>query len=365
MKKILFIAAVALAAAACSKTYSVGNDTQKAVGFATWAETMTKAYAGTWTEDVDAFKVYGTKKVGTNPAEDVFTGEEVTYKGGTTWSYSPLKFWDLTASNYTFYAFLPASKMASGTTAGIFESTAVSFANPTTNTEDILVASKEVRTRATGNSFMSTDAVELHFNHMASLVDFKVKKAESVGADAVITITSATLTGVYDEGTLNVTGYDGTTNKPTYSAFGWTPTTSTKTYTSTATPCVAEAVTTYDASGYASSTTSNPYGNIFTSYVLMPQDLTKGQKLNLEYTIADTQATANYTAEVNLEEFVKASATYSNPDNTFNNGDAITGWMPGVHYTYYVTISAKAITFTASVNPWDISTSTGYHYLLD
>ena len=40
MKKILFIAAVALAAAACSKTYNVGPESQKAIDFTSWSETI-------------------------------------------------------------------------------------------------------------------------------------------------------------------------------------------------------------------------------------------------------------------------------------------------------------------------------------
>lgn len=45
-----------------------------------------------------------------------------------------------------------------------------------------------------------------------------------------------------------------------------------------------------------------------------------------------------------------------------NKDPRISAWMPGVHYTYYITINANAITFTASIDSWN--EETGHYYLV-
>ena len=366
MKKILFIAAVAIAAAACSKTFDTNPAAGKAIGFSSWNETMTKAHAGSTWANGETFKVFASKTGAVN--ETVFNGQDVVFDGTAgTWGYSPVKFWDITATNYTFYAFLPANQLADGSYVanGEFVSKEVSFENPTTNSEDILVASKYSRDK--GATSMSTAAVDLAFNHAASLVDIKVKMDASLatmGTNVTVAVTAASLVDIRTKGTLTVTGYDSSNdNKPTFSAFGWTPdaTPTVGNYTASATPTVSSK-TTY-VNGVADTTTPAA-DDMFTEYVVMPQDLTNGQKLVLSYTITTDDGngasqTATYTdVPVLLENFVKT-------DNTTNSGDKIVGWMPGVHYIYYVTIGANAITFTASVNDWATEVISGYRYILN
>ena len=347
MKKIILIAAVAIAAAACSKTFDTNLATEKAIGFGTWAENLTKAYSGSWADD-DSFTVYGTKKTGSNAAITVFNGVEVTYNA-SKWSYTDIKFWDVAADNYTFYAFLPTNQLASGATDGKFTSKLISFEHPQANTEDVMVASEYSRNKV--GTAMPTGEVQLAFNHASSLIDIYVKKDKSLGDDAVLTVTAATLKDILYKGTLSVNSY--TSTKPNFS---WDRKTDKKDYAASALPVI-DSQTTYDASGNAESTT--PVANaMFTSYILMPQTLGDDQKLEISYKIELGGGEATYTRSIAMKDFVKT-------DNTTNNDTKIAGWNDGVHYIYYVTIGANAITFTATVNSWDVTTSTGYHYIID
>ena len=92
MKKIVFIAAVALAAAACSKTYSVGPDSQKSVGFSSWNDVMTKADKSAFAAN-DEIEVYGYKHNDGADAATVFNDVDVKFDG-SDWTYSPIRFWD-------------------------------------------------------------------------------------------------------------------------------------------------------------------------------------------------------------------------------------------------------------------------------
>ena len=61
-----------------------------------------------------------------------------------------------------------------------------------------------------------------------------------------------------------------------------------------------------------------------------------------------------------IVEFVK---TFDNVDDKDNEDTIIGGWEGGKHYTFYITINANAIVFTASITDW-VTPNNGYHYLL-
>ena len=229
---------------------------------------------------------------------------------------------------------------------------------------------------------MTTDVVQLDFNHIASLVDIKVKKDQALAdANATVKIIKAQLVSIKNTGSFSVTGYDSSNgNKPTFSGTGWTPdaTPTTTTYNPSVdntngvltTELVVSSNTTYDGSGLAGATTPDANA-LFSDYVVMPQALgttASDQRLVITYSISTGTApnvdTNTYTdVAINLASFVKEDSTNTNPDNKTNAGTAITSWMPGTHYTYYVTIGANAIQFTAIVNAW--AEVSGYHYLVN
>ena len=407
MKKLMILATcAAIAAVACTKIHEVTPVTQgPEIGFGTWTNTLTKApYITGGFHNYDAFGVFATKTVGTGGAavqSIVFDDQKVMYNG-SKWGYTPAKYWDVTAEDYTFFALLPFKDINSDnkndllvypesaagdyTHRGLFKINEVTFSSPSTNDQDILVANKYVRSKS-GSALPTTD-VELAFNHMTSLIDVKAKIDASLGSLAGdgqsvrVTVTDLTLTDIRDKGTFAVTGYDGS-NKPTFSStYGWTPTPvapadpSTTDYnvihsTGTPNPVVvytkvspaSGAETTYNADG-TENTTTGTANVLFKDYVLMPQDLTNGQKLVLSYTIevvttstGTSVSTATYTdVPVTLQDFIKT-------DVTTNAGTNITGWLPGYHYTYTLTLGAKPIVFgTVSVADW--STDSGFYYLV-
>ena len=77
MKKFLIIAAAALLAAACAKTYEVKQTTPPAIGFGTWSDVMTKAPKTDFVAN-DEFDVFGFKwKTGPTDQTTVFDGVDV------------------------------------------------------------------------------------------------------------------------------------------------------------------------------------------------------------------------------------------------------------------------------------------------
>ena len=372
MKKILFIAAVALAAAACGKTYNVGPDTQKAIGFSTWNETLTKARAtasdNTAFKTGDVFDVFGTKKVGSTN-HPVFTGDDVTATvTGTSvsWDYVTKRYWDPAASQYTFYAVLPANKVNTSGYAndGLF-SGSFAFGDPTVAANsfanDIMVADETVVNGVENNtthqySYSSASPVEMVFNHAASCVDVYVKKDAALGT-AVLTVTDLSIADVKTEGTFAVSAYSA--SKPTV---GWSNQTGDGDYTVlSAGSVVCGGSTTYDPSTHAATNTGDGAGKIFDGYVFMPQTLTAdGQKMVISYTIKVGDEEPNVYKDVDVY-----FAAFKTTDTDNNSGStAITSWDANTHYIYYITIGAdNVITFTASVSAW-ATTQTGYQYIL-
>lgn len=380
IKQLILIAAVAIAAASCAHSFEAEQTQQAAIGFGTWAETLTKAESRTQGSSAflggDTFKVWGHKTDGTGSTA-IFPGVVVTAQGAsdaapTSWTYSPLRFWDPTATNYTFYAVSPSatavdSPAGGGAYTGLIASNgSITFAG---KTNDILVASQKVV-----SSPYSSEPVELKFNHIASLVDVKVKRDASLSNDAILRITGASLVAVENEGTFTVTGYDANNDYKPVISWGSSNTT---TYSSIATPLNVTIKTTYNNDGTTTAdgttnsnsevvTVPDDLESLFSGYVLKPQSLSAGsQKLQLAYKIVTQEASDNpvqpeistsYTTEIALNAFVVT-------DNKSNTGEiASSNWAQGTHYTYTVTIGANAINFTASINDW--TPVNGYNYLL-
>ena len=340
MKKIMILAVAAMAMAACSKTYDNAPVAQSQIGFRTWTENLTKVRTeGTSTfVDGDDFAVYGYKEASSTKTT-VFDDVDVNYDG-SAWAYTPLRFWDQSTDSYTFYAVSPTADGTAATVTpqtGVIASASITFAG---NDKDILVADEKTVAKANYG-----EEVALVFNHIASLVDFKVKKHANLG-DAVLAITSFSLTNMDNTGTFAVDTYTST-----HPDVVWTATAHTGTYT--------------NASGVTSvtlptdvATTGDDF--LINNLVAMPQDFRTDsniQTVNIEYTITDEASNVStYTASFNLKLFDRT-------DDTGNNDVLIGGWEAGKHYTFYITIDAQKIVFTASITDWSTGT-TGYNYLV-
>jgi hypothetical protein len=339
MKKIMILAAVAaIAATACTKTFEAVQTQGSALGFGTWANVLTKARtAGSSTfVNGDDFNVYGFKTI--NAANTtVFNGDAVSYDG-TDWTYDNLRFWDPNASSYTFYAASPAGKIASANAqTGEFTSNSIAFAG---NNNDVLVADKKVVPQADFNN-----PVNLSFNHIASLVDFKVKKHAEIAA-ATVAVTSFQLNNIDNVGTFSVSdAYTGS-----HPVVTWNPTargaySNTSGVTSVAT--------------LPSNVGTDGSDFLINHLVAMPQTFRTDeniQTVTIEYSITSGGDTVTNTATFNLK-------TFDNVDDKDNTDTIIGGWEGGKHYTFYITINANAIVFTASIADW-VTPNNGYHYLL-
>lgn len=356
MKRYFFIvAAVALATVSCSRNYDVNPASEQSISFGSWTENLTKARTqGTNTFTAgDDFAVYGFKLNGsTNNV--VFDDITVSASGSPlVWDYVtgevPARYWDPSATSYTFYGVSPAAigKAADvNPETGVITSADVIFAG---NDNDILVADKKVVTKTGTPAAFAADSVRLQFNHIASLVDFKVKKHTDL-ATATVAVTSFSISEIDKTGTFGVSAaYTDTHPVVTWSesAYG--------TYDNTS--GVGDDVT------LPTNVTSEAAGNnLINNLIVMPQDFrTDGehiQKVNIVYTITDGSGkVSTYNPSFNLKLF-------DNIDNTVNTDTIIAGWAAGKHYTFYITINANKINFTGSVTSWG-DVINGYNYLLN
>jgi hypothetical protein len=350
MKKVVILAAAALTLAACAKTYELQENAQPKIGFSTWNETMTKAAKTAFAAN-DEFDVYGFKwNAGPANQTTVFDGVDVKFDG-TKWSYSPLRFWDSNFDNYTFFAAYPKDQLADGEYAqnGYFVSQNLAYDG---QKEVLLVAQKKDVEKTNYNK-----TVELKFKHVGSLVDIKVKKHSDIES-AKVEVTSIAVSGIKTTGAFTVSSYDAS-NNPVGS---WAATSA----VNDATVAPYHSNSTVTLAKNAGVGTANA-SNLLTDLVLMPQELAKdgGPKITISYKITTGEdATADEITfsdkSFYFGQFDKSEEGESEKANKEN--DRISAWMPGVHYTYYITINANAITFTASIDDW--STETGHYYLV-
>ena len=382
IKHFILIAAVALVASSCAHSFEAEQTQQPAIGFGTWAEQLTKNTANGNREFVagDDFAVYGffTK----NQQNTVVFDDQVVTAQNTnpvTWKYAPLRFWDPTAASYTFFAVSPASYGTETTVnaeTGLFTSQEVNFA---TYDKDILVATKKVVNAAQSAPKYPSTAVELQFNHVAAMVDVKVKMDaaldatlqacfnDQVPSNAGLQITAASLVNITKKGSFAVASYDNQTLKPVIGStnWGWVASQAQDAagdYSTTVSlPLQITQTTVYDAN-HAAETTTGDDQVLFNHYVLMPQELSAStQQLHIAYDIitqVNPELKTSYSADIDIKDFVLA-------DKDNNDANLVPAfWAPGTHYTYTLTIGANAITFTASINDWTVA-NPGYYYLVN
>ena len=352
MKKIMIIAVAAIALAACSKTFDHNKTEGAAIGFGTWTENLTKARTqgdNTFTAG-DDFAVYGFKLNGsTNNV--VFDDITVSASGSPlVWDYVtgevPARYWDPSATSYTFYGVSPSAigKAADvDPETGEISSASITFKG---NDNDILVADKkEVLPAAYGT------VVPLVFNHIASLVDFKVDKDVNLG-NAVLAITSFSITNIDNTGTFSVNdAYTGT-----HPVVTWNATSHAGVYDNT------KGVVSVTLPTDVASTVGAEF--LINNLVVMPQTFRTDsniQTVNIGYTIKDeANNESTYTQSFNLKIFDWGD------DRSQGNNTIIGGWEAGKHYAFILTIDAKKINFSASITPWvKTGNETGYHYLFN
>lgn len=409
IKHLLILAAASGMAMSCATNFEATPTQQAEIGFGTWANTLTKTVSDPTNPRVqgsnyfktgDGIVVYGSKVI-SGIASVVFNGVDVvaTAEGGTpvaatTWDYNNHRFWDSNASSYTFFAVSPKNKLATTTTTatdGAFVTNSLAFAG---NDNDFLVADKVVVEKGSGPGyFNSYGTVNLTFNHAAALVDVHVKKAPAL-SDATVKISSISLNNIKTAGTLDMTSsdYDKSISArltvPNITLSKWTAGTPgtylpangvTPVYGDNGSSAISnENQKTIDATDTGFST-SNSTANttpaastiLFNNLIVVPQAFSAptpeeianpataatAQKISITYSISVEGGDTNtYTSYLWLSQF-------DNIDNDTQAATYIGSWEPGKHYTFYITIDAHAITFSAAIDPW--TPVNGYHYLVN
>ena len=379
---ILIVAAVAIAAVSCSKTYDVKHVKASEIGFGVWAENLTRAArdAGSSTFTADGkqdndFAVYGYKAMNDkSDSSTVFNDVEVTTTNGTSWTYTTPRFWDSNFDRYIFFAISPASvgTEADGTNSstdvnpltGAFVTRSITFEGDNLDS-DVLVADKKQVNKGSSPYFGNFATVPLVFNHVAALVDFNVKKASSLH-DATVTVSDFELSQIYTTGALTVTAaYTGTHpvaswsdgSKGTYGpADGVIP-------VDISSPIEISEDTGFSASNTTPGTTPADSTYLIRSLVVKPQTfgatgVATSQQLSITYSIAVAGGGSNeYTNTLYLADFDLI-------DNDAQAATFVGGWQPGKHYSFHITIDAHKIDFSASITDW-AAVQRGYHYLVN
>ena len=216
-KSILFLATAALFAA-CTNDSVRENiaDDQVEIGFSTYIQKPVASKADNSTAETlknleayhQNFVVNGFKTVATTETQ-VFANQLVTY-ADSKWGYSPVSYWDKSASKYSFYAAAPQTASWGFDEDGKYytisdftvSGTSLALATLETpdaaavfGTEDLMIA-----TDIDNHTTFTTEAVNFTFNHILSR--FNIAISTSI-EDGTVTLKSLTLNGMNNKGSFD------------------------------------------------------------------------------------------------------------------------------------------------------------------
>ena len=304
-KQLIYTAAIALIAVACSTsvTENIDSATQngdRAIGFATPA--VRSVIDDADDTDFTAFDVWGwyapTGETG-NPAQLFGTDEggEVVSRAGGPWSYEGQRYWQ-EGQTYHFYALYP-SKLENANYDNDGTLTITDYdTKDQLKTDDLMAASSSRVYDGTDNS-----AVAFSFSHLLSRVTISIK---TVGVK--VTAADAKLYGLHTTGS-----YSGSSDSGT-----WT---------------VADTASDNAAPSFTNNETviveANDNASLWEDLLLIPQNVGK------------------LTLTLSLQREGEDSPT----SYTLKLDSSIAQWQPGQHYNYVLTVSVDAITFTTMEVP--------------
>ena len=364
MKNLILFAAMAAIAVSCAKTGEINPVSEQAIGFDTWKNNLTKATTTTPHEGFktgDKFGVFGYKQTGTEKTV-VFNGDDVTLDANGSWNYSGIRFWDRTTDSYSFFAISPAGAIPvpadepndnanAPAKTGLFVTNDISFNG---RNGDILVAKKKNVLKSSYGL-----AVDLEFVPEAALFDLKVKKAKNL-EEAELKINSISIQNIQTKGNLTVSGYDGDGVPET--AWSLAAASETSTFNNTH-GLISVPLPTIDA-GVSYGTANSVF--LINKLIVMPQALiTNEQQLVINYSITFGGETITHSRTIDLNKFDTSDVdqTANRDEASQNAGPFITSWEPGKHYTYYLTINADLIVFSATICDW--TDADAFHYIIN
>ena len=327
-----------------SKTKTVEMPDSAVIGFGSayiGNPTQTKAVSTLTTANIDAFYVYGGHD---NSLTNTFDGTKVT-KSGSTWSYSPVRYWDAGKScNFAAYApEIPAGKGTVSTDEINGRLTFTDYVSGPDNQLDLIYADGVSITAQQENN----GPVSFNFQHLLSMIKFTFKSGFPV--DVPVTVSDLKVYGMAAQGT-----YDN----------GWTP---------DGTQAVAEdtpfnemATTTAENKADASQATQAASAN----FVVIPQSggtvtvsftaavsLEAGNVKTKEFTTTlvpawDAGNCYNYVATISEQNMEVQSITYGDPN--------VTEWVEqeiesGIGTMVVVNTAGNLATLLANANPGQIT----------
>ena len=365
-KSILFLATAALFAA-CTNDSVRENiaDDQVEIGFSTYIQKPVASKADNSTAETlknleayhQNFVVNGFKTVA-NAETQVFTDQLVTYNSADNkkvWEYSPVSYWDKSASKYSFYAAAPKTASWGFDEDGKYytisdftvSGSSLDLATLDTpdaaavfGTEDLMIA-----TDIDNHTAFTTEAVNFTFNHILSR--FNIAISTSI-TDGTVTLKSLTVNGIANTGSFDESKADAEQEGSTarWTASGSATLTAVKdasnndvvvnkdkqfVYQGLVLPQVAEAAT-IALNGTDAVTSAKPYLNIQYSITTGEGATAKSQDYSYYYNLADL----------------------------FNGDtDATLSFNEGWQNNLYITIGAAAINFDAQVYEWATQTPGG------
>lgn len=330
--------------AGCSKTETVEMPDSAVIGFGSayvGNPTQTKAVSTLTTANIDAFYVYGGHD---NSLTNTFDGTKVT-KSGSTWSYSPVRYWDA-GKSYNFAAYAPEIPAGKGTVSADEINGRLTFTDYVSgpdNQLDLIYADGVSVTAQQENN----GPVSFNFRHLLSMIKFTFKSGFPV--DVPVTVSGLKVYGMAAQGT-----YDN----------GWTP---------DGTQAVAEdtpfnemATTTAENKADASQATQAASAN----FVVIPQSggtvtvsftaavsLEAGNVKTKEFTTTlvpawDAGNCYNYVATISEQNMGVQSITYGDPN--------VTEWVEqeiesGIGTMVVVNTAGNLATLLANANPGQIT----------
>lgn len=405
-KNILIIATTAMIMVGCSENSLRSNiqDEQTKIGFSTITNLQTRAENSSASvngnlEDYNTtFKVWGYKVVsGTETAvlgavvgtsSTTYPGQLVSHVEATTnpavaehWEYSPIRFWDKSASLYKFYAVSPSIddwSWDNATRKVSISDFSISGYNSVTGTPATAVVTNKVLTQSltTEDLMISTDItdyknftstpVNLSFNHILSRLNIGVRKAATLDNFTVylksIKVFNMKRNGSFDESLASgadlsagtIARWSDASTPATFTAgIGYTPDdllliTSTESNTATNYQYVYEGLAIPQSVAYSKSVLVNEDVTGVSSYLYINGSNANEDSapyLVIEYEIGKTENQV-YTKHDNYKY-------YYNLADVFNgNAETAVNFCEGWQNTLKITIAPAAINFEADVFEW-------------
>lgn len=359
MKKSLFIIAAAALVVSCANN-DVRNEvvqSEKPIGFTkVYIEKGTKAITpgayttGNFETKGNSFGVFGFKTTDTQTDARVFNNVRVEYQDGLTvstngyeattdWAYSPLVYWDKTATAYNFFAYAPSDADFTGTATLTSQDPTkfkiAGFEQATTQNAmiDLMtdLTSKNGDNKITG-TYIGKNDVAFTFGHILSNINVAMAISPALKDDETdnpVKVLAVSLSGKID----NKGGYEYSSD-----AYKWTTTAATTSLTFSAT----QSGTSDDQYVFASKAlkaSDVAFTDVpaLTDLLFVPQAVDDDFAIYVKYKIKDEI----FESTIALKDFKNTSDA------------ALSSWENGKQYTYRIVIGPEPILFdVAAVSSW-------------